>query len=121
LDSTTFKKTLCIFIVNMGFIRSTIDHVNGKYVATLFISWYYFWSDSISKTFDDIQDAKDWILQERCYNNLEITEDARGKMSYADALKLGAMSGKSVAAPINNSNNSNNSNKNKKKKNTPKC
>ena len=97
----------------MGYIRSTITtNDEGKYLATIYWSWYYFWEDSKTQVFDDIQDAKDWILNERTYDRLEITEEARGKMSYADALRL---------TQNKQNKNKNNKKKNKRKNRPQKC
>jgi hypothetical protein len=40
------------------------------------------------KSFDTLEEAKEWILQERCYNNLEIKDEAYNALSYRDALSL---------------------------------
>jgi hypothetical protein len=72
----------------MGFLSSTIEIENKKYKATISTSWLLMTYNK-TENFDNLDDAKEWILNERCYNNLTITDDALSKLSYVDALKLG--------------------------------
>ena len=88
----------------MGFLRAVIDYEDNKYKATLYFSWLYLSEQTIINTFDSLEDAKEWILQERCYNQLQITDEAHSALSYKDALKL----------QLHKNKNSRNKNKNKK-------
>ena len=72
----------------MGFLRSEIDLVDGKYRAKIVRSWYYLWEDVKEQDFDELQDALDWVIQERCYGNFEIKDSVNNDISYSDALRL---------------------------------
>ena len=72
----------------MGFIRATIDFVDKKFVITLYYTWLYIGEQIITEKFDSLEDAKEWILNERTYQKLEITDEARNSLSYKDALRL---------------------------------
>lgn len=73
----------------MVFIRSSIDHIDGKWQATIVTApWLlsYIWEITQTEDFDTMKEAEQWILNERCYNQHEVTEAARSKMSYVDAV-----------------------------------
>jgi hypothetical protein len=72
----------------MGFLRSEIDYKESKFVVKMYYSWLYLGEQTIEQTFETLEEAKEWILQERCYNKLDITDDARNALSYRDALTL---------------------------------
>jgi hypothetical protein len=72
----------------MGFLRAVIDYEDKNYIATLYYSWMYMGESTKIKKFKHLQDAKEWILHERCYNELKITDEAHNALSYSDALKL---------------------------------
>jgi len=73
----------------MGFIRAEIDYKDKLFVVKMYYSWLYVSEQLTSeKTFDTLEDAKEWILQERCYNKLVIKDEARNALSYRDALTL---------------------------------
>ena len=72
----------------MGFIRAVIDYEDKFYIATLYYTWMYLGETPVTKKFKKLQEAKEWILQERCYNELKITDEAHNALSYSDALKL---------------------------------
>jgi hypothetical protein len=72
----------------MGFIRATIDYdeTNKIFTSSIYSSWVYFGEKVESNTFDTLCEAREWILTERCYNKLVITDDAKNALSYKDAL-----------------------------------
>ena len=73
----------------MGFLRCTFDMVDGRYRATIVRSWMVFWEDHTEQqTFDSLDEAKEWAFRARCYNQVQITDDAQSKLSYADAVQL---------------------------------
>lgn len=72
----------------MGFLDAKIDYENNKFIAVMNFSWLYLGVTTEKETFDSIEEAKDWILKKRCYDNLEITDNAYSSLSYADALRL---------------------------------
>jgi hypothetical protein len=71
----------------MGFSKSTIDLIDGKFIASIY---YYHWytlflrEDKTEKTFLTRQEAKDWILNQRCYGNIDITDNASNQRSYSE-------------------------------------
>lgn len=72
----------------MGFLRATIDSKENKYVVNMYFTWMYLGEQNIEKSFDSLEEAKDYLLNERCYNNLSISDSAKSILSYKDALKL---------------------------------
>jgi hypothetical protein len=72
----------------MGFIRATIDYdeIKKMFTASIVSTWLYVGEQIDIHDFDTLSDAKEWILNERCYNLLNITDDARNALSYKDAL-----------------------------------
>lgn len=73
----------------MGFIRADIDYVGSKFVVKMYYSWLYVSEQMTSeKSFETLDEAKEWILNERCYNNLKISDNARSALSYREALAL---------------------------------
>lgn len=73
----------------MGFLRAEIDYKDTKFVVRMYYTWMYV-SEKMTteESFDTLEEAKEWILQERCYNNLNISEETRNALSYRDALAL---------------------------------
>lgn len=72
----------------MGFLRAEITYENTKFVARMYHSWLYLGEQMTEESFDSLEEAQEWILHERCYNKLDITEEARNALSYRDALRL---------------------------------
>ena len=72
----------------MGFLRGLIDFEDDMYVVSLFYSWMYVGEQIVVKKFDNLTDAKEWVLQERTYDSLVISDAAQTALSYKDALKL---------------------------------
>ena len=70
----------------MGFTKGIIDYVDGKYEVTLYYSWMYVSETTKVETFDTLHDAEKWILNERTYGNLVISDAASSSLSYKDAL-----------------------------------
>lgn len=72
----------------MGFIRAKIDYDSDakQFIASIYSTWMYVGEQIQKCEFDTLSDAKDWIMNERCYNLLEITDDANNALSYRDAL-----------------------------------
>lgn len=55
----------------MGFIRAEFSTKDSKVVATIVWSYYYFWETAITETFDTLEKAKDWVLDQRCYHQID--------------------------------------------------
>jgi len=73
----------------MGFLRAEIDYKDTKFVVKMYYSWLYVSEQmTTEESFDSLEEAKEWILQERCYNNLDISDNARSALTYRDALTL---------------------------------
>lgn len=72
----------------MGFTKGLIDYEDGKYVVTLYYNWAYISEYTKVEKFDTLDEAKEWVLQERTYNQLVISDSALSELSYKDALKL---------------------------------
>ena len=60
----------------MGFLRSEIQQTGEHYRAILYYSSFYFFEMYVDKTFDKVQDAIQWIIHERCYDNIKIVTKA---------------------------------------------
>ena len=74
----------------MGFLRATIDYDNDskQFIASIYSTWMYMGEQVQKCEFDTLSDAKEWVINERCYNLLDITDDARNALSYKDALEF---------------------------------
>ena len=73
----------------MGFLRAEVDYKDGKFIVKMYYSWMYISEQmTTEETFNSLEEAKEWILQERCYKNLIISDDSRNALSYRDALRL---------------------------------
>lgn len=88
----------------MGFLRAEIDYEDSKFVVKMYYSWLYLGEQLIQESFESLEEAQEWILNERCYNKLDITDNARNALSYRDALTFQLNNKKYI-----------NNNKNKKK------
>ena len=55
----------------MGFLRAEFATKDNKIVASIVWSYYYFWETVITETFDTLEKAKDWVLVQRCYNQID--------------------------------------------------
>ena len=67
----------------MGFIRANIDYKDDKYIATLYFTWLVYGVEEQTKEFDSLRKAKKWILEERTYNKLTITDSAMCKIDFS--------------------------------------
>lgn len=74
----------------MGFIKATIEYssTGKKFIASIYTTWLYMGEQVDTHEFDNLSDAKEWILTERCYDLLTISDDARNALSYKDALSF---------------------------------
>jgi len=72
----------------MGFLHGVIDYEAGKYIVTLSYTWMYLGESTKVQSFDSLEDAREWVLEERTYGNLVISDSAHSALSYKDALKL---------------------------------
>ena len=61
----------------MGFLRSELVNEGQHYKVTLFFTYYYFWEYTVEKCFDTEPEALEWILYERCYNNLDVQTEQK--------------------------------------------
>jgi len=84
----TFLEKNIYEIVYMGFLRAEVDYKETKFVAKMYYSWLYLGEQIIEKSFDSLEEAKEWLLQERCYNKLQITDKVETAQTYRDALTL---------------------------------
>lgn len=56
----------------MGFLRAEFaTTADNKITASIVWSYYYFWETVITETFDSLEKAKDWVLDQRCYHQID--------------------------------------------------
>ena len=55
----------------MNFYSSNITYIKGKYIVEIKYVSYYYWIHTDIKTFDQLSQAMNYIIQKRCYNEFK--------------------------------------------------
>jgi len=79
----------------MTFERCVIDMTDDHRYRVTMVHYHYLWGmipwgeyDKFVQIFDELEEAKYWVIQHMTGNKFTITDNVMNQLSYSDALKL---------------------------------